>query len=191
MKATLTQLCRTNHGYIRTKDFGRNRQLFSELKVWVEAGKVEKIKPGLYRNVAFPQKLEWEEVALIVPKGIFCLFSAWQIHELSTQIPSDFHLAVPHKLKMSLPEYPPIHLYHWTETYLKTGIEQKDGFLVYDREKSVCDAIRFRNKVGLDITAEVVKNYLKLKNRNMDKLLQYARELRVEKQLLNYLAVLI
>ena len=191
MEETLFDLFRKNKGYVQTKSFGRNRQLFNHLKDLVTSGKVEKIKPGLYRDVDFPQKEEWEEVALIVPKGIFCLFSAWQIHDLTTHISSIFHLAVPHKAKIALPEYPPIKLYHWTEPYLETGVENKKGFHVYDKEKSVCDAIRFRNKVGLDITAEVVKNYLKQKDRNLDKLLHYAKILKVEKQLNNYLTVLI
>jgi predicted transcriptional regulator of viral defense system len=191
MGTTLSNLSLTNNGYIRTKDFGRNRQLFIDLKVWMEAGKLEKIKPGLYRNVSFSQKQDWEEVSLIVPKGIFCLFSAWQLHGLTTHISSDFHLAIPHKAKITLPEYPPVKLYHWTQVFQETGIEKKEGFSVYDKEKSVCDAIRFRNKVGLDITGEVVKNYLKQKDRNLDKLLHYAGLLKVEKQLNQYLSVLI
>lgn len=191
MEETLTDLFRKNKGYVQTKDFGRNRQIFSRLKDMVESGKVEKIKSGLYRDMAYSQKEEWEEVAMIVPKGIFCLFSAWQIHELTTHISSVFHLAIPHKARIALPAYPPIKLYHWSERYLETGVENRTEFLLYDKEKSVCDAVRFRNKVGLDITAEVVKNYLKQKDRNLDKLLHYAKILKVEKHLNNYLTVLI
>lgn len=191
METALTPLFKQNGGYIRTKDFAGNRQLFNCLKKQVLAGSVEKIKPGLYRDIHFPQKQDWEEVALIVPKGIFCLFSAWQIHELSTHVSSVFHLAVAHKAKVKLPDYPPIKLYHWTEPYLKTGVEIKKGFMVYDREKAVCDAIRHRNKVGVDIAAEVIKNYLKQKDRNLDKLLHYAGILKAEEQLQQYLSVLL
>ena len=63
--------------------------------------------------------------------------------------------------------------------------------MVYDREKAVCDAIRHRNKVGVDIAAEVIKNYMKQKDRNLDKLLHYANMLKAEEQLQQYLSVLL
>ena len=191
METALSALFQQNGGYLRTKDFKGNRQLFNCLNHWLKTGQVEKIKAGLYRDVHFPQKPEWEEIALIIPGGVFCLFSAWQLHNLSTHVSSVFHLAVPHKAKITLPEYPPVKLYHWTQIFLEIGMEKKEGFSVYDKEKSVCDAIRFRNKVGLDITGEVVKNYLKQKDRNLDKLIHYAGLLKVEKQLNQYLSVLI
>jgi len=51
---------------------------------------------------------------------------------------------------------------------------------IYDLEKSVCDAVRFRNRIGLDITIEVVKNYVGRKDRDLNKLINYARQLRIE-----------
>ena len=62
---------------------------------------------------------------------------------------------------------------------------------IYDKEKSVCDAIRFRNKVGKDVEKEVLKNYLKERGRNIDKLLRFARLLRVEEQMKTYLSILL
>jgi len=58
-------------------------------------------------------------------------------------------------------------------------ISNSEKIVIYTIEKSVCDAIKFRNKVGMDITSEVLKNYLKLKSRNLDLLLKYAQTLRV------------
>ena len=62
---------------------------------------------------------------------------------------------------------------------------------IYDLEKSVCDAVKFRNKVGKDILNEVLNEYLKRKDRNLEKLIQYAKLLRVEKALKDYLDVLL
>jgi hypothetical protein len=72
-----------------------------------------------------------------------------------------------------------------SENYYQLGITEiiieNQPVKIYDLEKSVCDAVRFRNKIGMDIAIEVVKNYVKRKNeRNFDKLTKYARQLRIE-----------
>lgn len=66
-----------------------------------------------------------------------------------------------------------------------------DGFniRVYDVERSVCDAVKFRNKVGMDVCSEIINNYLERPNRNLSKLMDYARKLRVGTILEQYLQV--
>ena len=66
-----------------------------------------------------------------------------------------------------------------------------DGFniRVYDIERSVCDAVKFRNKVGIDVCSEIISNYLERSNRNLSKLMDYARKLRVGTILEQYLQV--
>jgi hypothetical protein len=75
-------------------------------------------------------------------------------------------------------------LYHWTKEYYELGITTEKIYdftvKIYDIEKSVCDAVKFRNKVGVDITIEVVRNYVRSKDRNFDKLTKYARQMRIE-----------
>ena len=60
---------------------------------------------------------------------------------------------------------------------------------VYDVEKSVCDAVKFRNKVGMDVCAEIIGNYLERPDRNISKLMDYAKSLRVSAILGKYLEV--
>lgn len=99
------------------------------------------------------------------------------------------------KSKAFLPDYPPIKVYYWSEKYWSIGItEVKIGntlVSIYEKEKSVCDAIRYRNKIGKDVEKEVLKTYLKEKGRNIEKLLRYARILRVEEQMETYLSILL
>lgn len=66
-----------------------------------------------------------------------------------------------------------------------------DENLMYDLEKTVCDVMRLRNKIGLDIAKEVMRNYLTRKDRDLVKLLQYARILRVESTAKTYLQILL
>ena len=60
---------------------------------------------------------------------------------------------------------------------------------IYDIERCVCDAIKFRNKIGIDVCSEIIDNYLTRPERNISKLLDYARQLRVGTILENYLQV--
>jgi hypothetical protein len=71
------------------------------------------------------------------------------------------------------------------------SVVQKWVVLQYVIEKSVCDAVRFRNKVGIDIASEVLGNYLKLSDRNLDLLIKYSGKMRIENRLMQYLEVLI
>ena len=62
---------------------------------------------------------------------------------------------------------------------------------IYDKEKSVCDAIRFRNKVGLDVMKEVLKNYLALRDRNLNDLMSFAKQIRISTIARKYLEILV
>lgn len=166
--------------FLRTKDFTSRNQWY-QLRKLVDNGGAVKLKNGLY---CLPQQGIIEqnrEVAEIVPSGVFCLFSAWQHYNLTTQNPTEYHIAIQRDDKIILPDYPPIKVYRWTEKFYNLGIVEMDSIKIYDVEKSVCDAVRFRNKIGLDVAIEVVKNYVQRRNeRNFDKLTKYARQMRIE-----------
>jgi hypothetical protein len=65
------------------------------------------------------------------------------------------------------------------------------AYRIYSRERAICDAVKFRNKIGKDIVLEAIKNYMKMKDRDLSKLYEFSRILRVEKLLTNYLEILI
>lgn len=160
----------------------------------LDAGKLERIKQGVYRWKE-AENDEWAEVQKMVPQGIFCLFSAAFLHELTTFVPSQYHVAIPWKDKVTLPEYPPVKLYYWQKPQYELGqaVIQRDGYEIniYDREKTVCDFIKFRNKVGMDIMKEIVKTYLGAKDRNLNKLMTYARQLGISSLVRSYLEVMV
>lgn len=62
---------------------------------------------------------------------------------------------------------------------------------VYDLEKTICDIVRFRNAIGHDVAVEALRGYLKKPDRNIQKLLEYAKVLRMEGSLRQYLEVLL
>jgi len=62
---------------------------------------------------------------------------------------------------------------------------------VYDIERSVCDAVKFRNKIGADLMSEFLRNYIRRNDKNLDKLLKYAAELRTSNTMNQILQVIL
>ena len=172
-----------NSGFLKSKDITCRTQ-WRTLNKMLNNNLISKVKRGLYRLNNFEQDTSFIEVSNIVPDGILCMFSAWFYYNLTTTIPYENHIAVTQNKKIRLQDYPPIKLYYLSNKYYELGITQinVDNQLIkiYDLEKSVCDAIRFRNRIGFDITIEIVKNYVNRKDRDFNKIINYARLLRIE-----------
>jgi predicted transcriptional regulator of viral defense system len=183
----LSLIFKENHGYLSSRELNKKSSLYVALRLLVEQGIVEKIKPGLYRLSAFIQRDELTEVAKIYPQGIFCMFSAWHYYELIGQIPPVNHIAFPNKAKVKLLDYPPVKVYYWSAHLLGLQQIQSDGFTIFSLEKSVCDAVKFRNKIGKDTMAEILRNYLKRKDKDLNLLFHVARQMRMKSLLRDYL----
>lgn len=86
-----------------------------------------------------------------------------------------------------------MEIHYYTDKVLNVGVSKMtiDGFSVnvYDVERCVCDAVKFRNKVGMDVCSEIINNYLERPERNISRLMDYARILRVSATLEKYLEV--
>ena len=185
---------RAQGGYIRAKDIKDNRPMYDQLLAEVAKGNVVRLRNGIY---ALPDEMAKTmiDVETIVPGGILCMYSAWAYYELTTKLPPDFCIAIEKKRKVMLPDYPPISLYYWSHSTYEIGVTQQeiDGYKVkiYDLEKSVCDAVKFRNKIGIDISSEILKNYLKRSDKNLTKLHGYAKRMRVANTMNNLMDYLI
>ena len=133
------------------------------------------------------------DIDAIVPNGILCLYSAWHHYGMTTQIPDAYYVAIERKRKVRLPEAVDITLIYQKQDLLDIGRTMAiiDGIevTIYNRERCLCDAIKYRNKIGIDVMAEILNSYLSYPQKNLSILLQYAKELRVYKILSNYLDV--
>ena len=183
-----------NGGILTTSQLTSMGVGYYTLKKLLLNHEIRRLKQGIYA-LGDDSQDEWYEVSKLVGQGVFCLFSAAQLHGLSTFIPSEYHVTIPRKQKVKLPDYPAIKLYYWQKKQYETGVEgiQKNGLeiSVYDKEKTVCDFVKYRNKIGLDTTKEVVKNYLKGKDRNLNKLVSYSKQLRISSVIRQYVEILV
>lgn len=191
MRKELSDIFKRNGGYVSRKDID-SRTLYYHLLAQVKEGIIERVRNGVFFYNPDDNHL-MIDIDKVVPGGVLCLYSAWFYYELSMQIPQSYSVAIISSRKIKLPDYPPITLYYWTKKHQELGVVYKviDGYNVpiYDIEKCVCDAIKYRNKVGIDVCSEVIKEYLKRKDRNLMLLMQYARIMRVETTLKKYLEI--
>mgnify|MGYP006916131093 FL=1 len=178
-------------GILKTQEI-REAQSYYGIRKAVEDGSVVRLKNGVYASVeALADTMI--DIEQVVPKGVLCLYSAWTHYGLTTQIPGAFYVAVEKHRKVVVPEFPPITLCYWEQKYYEMGVVEDvvsgHRVRIYDVEKSVCDAVKFRNKIGLDVAAEVLKAYLARKDRNIARLMAYARQMRVASTLKSYLEI--
>jgi predicted transcriptional regulator of viral defense system len=188
----VVSLFKRNNGYL-TRSQLPDRNTYEEIREMIKTGKVERIKNGLYFMEGMSSRSELVNLQSIVNNGVLCMNSAWFHYELTVEISQAFHVAIEKSRKVTLPQYPFIELYYWQKNLLDLGVSQVriDGVDVrmYDMHKSVCDAVKFRAKIGTETFAEILKNYLKRKDRNLVKLIDYAKVMRVENILKTYLEV--
>lgn len=177
-------------GIISVKDLTRAE--YARVLRAANRGDLVKVKQGVY---AVPQALvnTMIDVEKLVPGGIVCLYNAWAFHKLSTAIPPAICIAIETKRKVGIPKEISVQLYYWKKDYLSFGVVEQEysGYKVKitDLERSVCDAIKYRNKIGLELCGEIVRSYLKRGDRSLSRLYVYAKRLRVANILNNYLEI--
>ena len=150
-----------------------------------------------YENVDYcGEESDFYYVSAYAPKGVVCLLSAAVYYHLTTFIPDAVEVAIPRKAKIStIPDWPPMKIHYYTDDRYKLGTltvrEDKNEFRIYDIEKTVVDIVFYREKVGIEETREILINYLKRKERDLNRLLKYAELMKCDKVLRHYLEMLI
>ncbi|MBI5298228.1 MAG: type IV toxin-antitoxin system AbiEi family antitoxin domain-containing protein [Chloroflexi bacterium] len=163
----------------------------------VEKGELLREARGIYRlaDSEMPSDPDLVQVSLLVPKAVICLISALYFYELTTQIPHSIYVALPQNTPRPRVQYPPLEVF-WVKTSLHSvgvDVHVLDGVKVkiYNREKTVADCFKFRNRVGEDVALEALKDYIRQPNLDVHTLLEYARIDRVDKLMMPYLKSLL
>jgi predicted transcriptional regulator of viral defense system len=157
-------------------------------------GQLEKIGRGLYR---LPNPGSENEslvaIATRVPQAVFCLLTALQFHELTTQLPRQVWIAMPRGSHTPRINWPPIRMVQMTGDAHAAGIEEhrRDGVTmrVYSAAKTVVDCFKHRNKIGLDVAMEALKDAWRARKATADDLWQYAKVCRVANVMRPYMEV--
>jgi predicted transcriptional regulator of viral defense system len=160
-------------------------------------GELERLERGLYRlaDIAPLSNPDLVPVALKIPRGVVCLISALSFHKLTTQLPHEVYVALPKNTEPPRLSHPPVRIFWFTGKAYAEGIEEIkiDGVTVriYCSEKTIADSFKYRNKLGLDVALEALKEYFEQQTRNIDDLFHFARICRVEKIMKPYIEALV
>jgi predicted transcriptional regulator of viral defense system len=131
------------------------------------------------------------EAAKRVPHGVVCLLSALQFHELTSQAPFEVWLAIGEKARLPKVDYPPLRIVRFSGAALEQGIVTHafEGVTVnvYSPAKTVADCFKYRNKLGLDVALEALRDCWKKRRATMDELWQAAKICRVANVMRPYL----
>lgn len=178
-----------NGGTIRSHELSATRAYY-DINKEIKSGNVIRIKNGVY-ILSEEQASTMMDIERIVPGGVVCLYSAWDYYNLTTQIPNGFYIAIEKHRKIVAPKITGIILCYWEEKYCSMGVEEVDianhRVKIFCIEKCVCDAIKFRNKIGTDVAVEILSNYLHRRERNISLLMDFAKQMRVISTIQPYL----
>ena len=175
------------------KDMGYSYYKIAKLE---KDGLLRRGNRSTYENLSYKgDENDFFSAEAFVPNGVICLMSAARYYELTNFLPDSVDVAIERKKKVvTLPDWPEIKIYYFDATRMELGVtevrEGDNAFHIFDIEKNVVDIIYYRNKIGIEETSEVLKNYLKRRDRQIDKLYAYAKRLRCEKVVRTYLEVL-
>jgi predicted transcriptional regulator of viral defense system len=151
---------------------------------------------GLYRlaGVQIWSDPDLAIVSLRIPKGVICLISALYFHHLTTQIPHEVHIALPKDSEKPRLEYPPARFFWISPKSFEAGIEEHIvdhvTVRVYSLAKTIADCFKFRNKIGMEVALEALREGIRQNRCTPDQILHFARINRVERIVLPYLEVL-
>lgn len=188
---------------VRERGVLRPRELEDEgiprhsLDVLYRRGKVERAGRGLYIPVDADMT---ENHGLVlackrVPHGVVCLLSALRFHELTTQLPFEVWMMIDGKSRPPVHQWPPLRIMRSSGAALSFGVEEHPAegsvIRVYSVAKTVADCFKYRNKVGLDVAIEALRDAWRGRRATMDQLWEAAKVCRMRRVMEPYLQSLI
>jgi predicted transcriptional regulator of viral defense system len=159
--------------------------LFRALQTLVANGEVQRVQHGCYQQASISDGVDpWVLATRAVPDGVLCLLSALAFHELGTQLPADVWLALPKSAYRPQIDYPPIRFVHFSDLAFSAGQEEhlRTGGVVrvYSVAKTLADCFKFRNRIGVDVAVEALKDAVHQRRTTINELMAMARVCRVQ-----------
>jgi len=175
-------------------DAGIHRQVLSRL---VAEGRLERVTRGVYRQ---PEQPVTENHGLAItaaaaPHGVVCLLSALRYHGIGTQLPWQVWVAIDRRARRPALGYPQLRVFRYSGAALSSGVEthalEGRPVRIYSVAKTLADCFKYRNKIGLDVALEALREAWRYKRFTMGELHRYAVICRVERVMRPYLELLV
>jgi predicted transcriptional regulator of viral defense system len=181
-------------GMIRARDLAKQGISPTHLQRLYEKGLLLRSGRGIYLPADVDELNENDslrEATLRIPAGVVCLLSALQFHGLTTQVPHQVWLALPARANSPRGGYPRLRIVHMSEEALTAGIEPHQfghtTVKIFCAAKTAVDCFKFRNKIGLDVALEALRDCWAKRRANIDEIWHYAKICRVSNVMRPYL----
>lgn len=191
----IIDLFKSNGGYITAREIQDKNINRYYLGILLKEKKIVRISRGYYSlENSFADN--FYIVLSKSKKSVFSDATSLYLHNLSDRNPSIYDITVPYSAGNSYKKEKNVNLHYVKKELLALGlIEMESPFgmkvRVYDIERTICDIIKNKNKMDIEIFTKALKSYSKLKSKDLNKLMRYAKALKVDKKVREYMEVLI
>lgn len=180
----INELFRRYGGMMKTAQLTKEKVYYSDITYLVRKGVIEKVRRGYYQLLDDDSLSEVVTIIRLFPDGIFCMDTALRHYGYSDRTPAEWHIAVnkySNRTRFKL-DYPFVKPYYVAPEVLEIGLceQEIDGNKVrmYDKERVICDCLRYRNKMDREIFNKAIQSYVRDTGKNIPKLMEYAAPLR-------------
>ena len=174
-------------GMMRTTQLAEEKIFYPQREKLIADGYVEKIRRGYYQWINPDDFSEVGTVIRLFPDAILCMDTALRYYGYSDRTPGDGHLAVSKdsgksRFKIDYPFVKPYYVEPAVlELGLTTGTMDGHAIRIYDKDRLICDCLRYRNKMDKEIFNKAIQKYIADPEKSIPKLMEYAGPLRVKK----------
>lgn len=180
-------------GMIRVRDLTEKGIHPEYLRRLCDKGLLMRMSRGIYipADSKTTQNVGLAQVAKRIPHGIICLLSALQFHNIGTQSPFEVWIAIDRKSAKPRIDYPPVRIVRFSGKALSEGVEKKQiegvEVKIFSKAKTIADCFKYRNKIGLDVALEALKDCRQHRLCTNVQLWEYAKICRVSNIMKPYL----
>lgn len=191
------RVIKSRGGIAKTDDFVANGLSNKDVADLCKKGRIDRIRQGYYKIADDISVKEERMIVSLLPECIICVESALFYYGYTDFTPREWSIAVPRTFSRSKLDIDAlsIKVYYIQPTLFelgKTRIELNDVVLnIYDRERTICDCFKYRNKIDSEMFNKAVKAYAKDNKKDLNKLSLYATKMKVYNNLMNVMEVLI
>ncbi len=184
----------SKHYFISPNDLKRKgifRQYIEKLQ---NDGYIEKYYSGMYVSKLFEEEPAFASFFYAckrIPKGVICLLSALEYYDITTQAPYQVWICATYNFVEPKSSPYPLSIIKTSEESLKIGVIEKkvagNIIRVFNPAKTIADCFKFRNKIGINIAIEALRDGLAKKKFSLDEVHKYAKLNRVDKVMEPYI----
>lgn len=191
----LEELINKQHGTVMSADLDLYDIPRTYLQMMVAEGRLERVERGVYVSTDAIED-EMYSMQIKYPKLIYSHETALYLHGLSDRTPFEFSASVPSGYKVVRAVAERFKIYYIKKELQELGVEtikssHGNPIKAYNIERTICDIIRSRSRIDIQILNEALKRFVKLKSSDLSLLMDYAKKLKIDTVLKNYLEVLL